>query len=132
VPVKRSTVDLVPTLLDLMGIAEPPSGELAGESLADDLEMKPSRAYRERDVYLDMPEGPFTHMRRAIIHGETPGLKLIHFGGRQYQLYDLATDPGENHDLAGDPDRLQPMVEALSAKRQTVREIYVAPEGALP
>jgi choline-sulfatase len=131
VPVKRSAVDIVPTLLDLMGIAQPPEGELSGESLVDDL-AKPVGEYVERDVYLDMPEGPFTHMRRGLIHGKTPGLKLIAFGGRQYQLYDLATDPGELVDIANDGDRLDPMVQAMSAKRETVSEIYVAPEGALP
>jgi choline-sulfatase len=132
VQVKRSAVDLVPTLLDLMAIPQPAAGELSGESLADDLAMKAPYSYAERDVYLDMPEGPFTHMRRGIIHGETPGLKLIHFGASQYQLYDLAADPGELHDIAADAARLGPMVETLAAKRQSVREIYVAPEGALP
>jgi choline-sulfatase len=131
VPVKRSAIDLVPTLLDLMAIAQPGPGELSGVSLADDL-AQPHDAYAERDVYLDMPEGPFTHMRRGLIHGKTPGLKLIHFGGRQYQLYDLATDPGEMVDLAGDPKRLDPMVQVFSDKRQSVSEIYVPPEGMLP
>jgi arylsulfatase A-like enzyme len=130
VPVKRSAIDIVPTLLDLMAIAPPGPGELSGVSLADDL-AQPHDAYDERDVYLDMPEGPFTHMRRGIIHGKTPGLKLIHFGGRQYQLYDLAADPGEMVDLAGDAELLDPMVKAFSEKRQSVSEIYVAPEGAL-
>jgi choline-sulfatase len=131
VPVKRSAVDIVPTLLDLLGIAQPGPGELSGESMIDDLE-KPEGPYAERDVYLDMPEGPFTHMRRGIIHGETPGLKLIHFGGRQFQLYDLAADPGETLDIAGDPARFEPVLQAFSTKRQSVTEIYVAPEGALP
>jgi arylsulfatase A-like enzyme len=131
VPVKRSAIDLVPTLLDLMGVAQPGRGELSGESMMNDL-AKPLAVYAERDVYLDMPEGPFTHMRRGIIHGTSPGLKLIHFGGRQFQLYDLASDPGELVDIAGDAERLEPMVQAFSEKRQTVAEIFVAPEGALP
>jgi arylsulfatase A-like enzyme len=132
VPEKRSAVDLVPTLLDLMAVALPPRGELSGESMVDDLALPPRGGYAERDVYIDMPEGPFTHMRRAILHGPTPGLKLIHFGGRQYQLYDLAGDPGEMHDLASDSAKLAPMLDAFSAKRQTVAEIYVAPEGGGP
>ena len=131
VPVKRSAIDLVPTLLDLMGVAQPGPGELSGQSMMSDL-AEPPAAYGERDVYLDMPEGPFTHMRRGIIHGRSPGLKLIHFGGRQFQLYDLASDPGELVDIAGDTERIEPMVQAFSEKRQTVAEIFVAPEGALP
>jgi arylsulfatase A-like enzyme len=125
VPVKRSIVDLVPTVLDLMGLPRPQPGELSGQSLAADLLAKGGGAFEERDVYLDMPDGPFTHLRRGILHGATPGMKLVHLGGRQYQLYDLATDPGEHEDLSGDAARLGAMVEVLQAKRAALREISV-------
>ena len=129
VPVKRSVIDLVPTLLDLMGVPQPPPGELSGQSMASDLALSPGQPYEERDVYIDMPDGPFTHMRRGLIHGATPGEKIVHLGGRQYQLYDLAVDPDEATDLAGDATRLEPMVQALAAKRATVHEIYVKPDA---
>jgi len=132
VPVKRSVIDLVPTLLDLMRVPQPPAGELSGTSLAADLGPPGRREYEERDVYIDMPGGPYTHMRRAILHGPTPAMKLVHLGGRQYQLYDLAQDPDEVHDLAGDPARLVPMVEALQAKRSTLSEIDVKPDAPVP
>jgi arylsulfatase A-like enzyme len=122
---RRSVVDLVPTLLDLMRVPRPAPGELSGQSLVGDLFPRAGDAPEERDVYLDMPDGPFTHLRRAIIHGATPGMKLVHLGGRQYQLYDLANDPDEREDLASDPGKLGPMVEALQAKRATLREITV-------
>ena len=125
VPVKRSVIDLVPTLLDLMLIPPPGPGELSGRSMMSDLTAGPADAYEERDVYLDMPDGPYTHMRRALLHGTTPGLKLIHFGGRQYQLYDLAQDPGEVEDLAHDPAKLRPMVDLMQEKRATLHEIVV-------
>jgi arylsulfatase A-like enzyme len=128
VPVKRSAIDLVPTLLDLMRIRQPPPGELSGQSLLWDLMAKPADPFAERDVYLDMPDGPFTHMRRGIIHGVTPGMKLVHFGGRQYQLYDLAADPDEREDLAADPAKLAPMIQSLQNKRATLHEIYVKPD----
>ena len=130
VPVKRSVIDLVPTLLDLMRVPPPGPAELSGRSLMADLTAGPGDAYEERDVYLDMPDGPYTHMRRALIHGPTPGMKLIHFGGRQYQLYDLAQDPGEVEDLAGDPAKLRPMIELMQAKRATLHEIVVKAESA--
>lgn len=128
VSVKRSVIDLVPTVLDLMRVPLPGPGELSGQTLLPDLAAGPGDELSERDVYLDMPDGPFTHMRRAIIHGKTPGMKLIHFGGRQYQLYDLASDPGEEEDLAGDAEKLSPMIRALQTKRATLREIYVKPD----
>jgi choline-sulfatase len=133
VPVKRSSVDIVPTLLDLMRIARPPPGDLSGRSLAADLVALPGAPYEERDIYMDMPDGPYTHMRRGLIHGVTPGMKLIHFGGRQYQLYDLEQDPREIDDLSGDAARLGPMLDAFGAKRATLKEIDVKPDApALP
>ena len=128
VPLKRSVIDLVPTLLDLMRIPQPGPGELSGTSMMDDVTAAPSGPYEERDVYMDMPDGPYTHMRRALLHGTTPGMKLIHFGGRQYQLYDLTSDSGETRDLAGDSARLAPMVELLQAKRATLKELFVKPD----
>jgi arylsulfatase A-like enzyme len=125
VPVKRSVIDLVPTLVDLLRLPAPEAGELSGQTLLPDLSARAGDTFAERDVYLDMPDGPYTHMRRGIIHGVTPGMKLIHFGGRQYQLYDLLTDPGERDDLSSDPSKLGPMIEALQAKRATLHEIEV-------
>jgi arylsulfatase A-like enzyme len=127
VPVKRSAIDIVPTVLDVMRIPRPAPGELSGQSLLADLEAKPGHAYEERDVYLDMPDGPFTHLRRGIIQGPTPGTKLISTGGKQYQLYDLSTDPDEREDLSGDPSRLKPVVLAFQAKRATLKEVYIKP-----
>jgi arylsulfatase A-like enzyme len=125
VPVKRSVIDVVPTILDLMRVPRPAPGELSGQSLMADLVAKPGASFEERDVYLDMPDGPYTHLRRGIIHGPTPGMKLIHLGGRLYQLYDLASDPAEHDDLSSDPTKLAPMIEALQSKRATLKEINV-------
>ena len=112
VPVKRSHIDVVPTLIDILRLPQPPSGELSGVSMIGDLlsdepidagaDADGGAAYPERDVYLDMPVGPYTQMRRGVIHGPTPGLKLIHFGGNLYNLFDLAADPAEATDIAGD------------------------------
>jgi choline-sulfatase len=132
VPVKRSVIDLVPTVLDLMRIPRPPPGELSGRSLMPDLLARRGAPFEERDVYLDMPDGPYTHLRRGIIHGTTPGTKLIHLGGKLYQLYDLANDPGEHEDLSSDPTQLAPMIEALQAKRATLKEIPVKADAPAP
>jgi choline-sulfatase len=129
VPVKRSVIDLVPTVLDVMRVPQPPPGELAGQSLVQDFAGTGSEPFEERDVYIDMPDGPFTRMRRGLIHGSSPGMKLIHLGGKQYQLYDLSRDPEEKDDLSADSSKLEPMIEALAAKRSTVRENYVKPDS---
>jgi arylsulfatase A-like enzyme len=122
---KRSSIDIAPTILDLVGAPLPPPGELRGTSLAADASSDPSWKAEERDVYLDMPEGPYNGVRRALITGPTPGMKLIHFGGRVYQLFDLAADPGENNDLARNPETLRPAVERMDQLRARLKEISV-------
>jgi arylsulfatase A-like enzyme len=123
VPVKRSHIDVVPTMLDLMGVWRPAEGELSGETMIDDV--LGGHPYEERDVYMDMPAGPFTKMRHGLIHGPTPGMKLVHLDSGQFQLFDLAADPDEKEDLAADKDKLGPMVELFREKRGTLKEIEV-------
>jgi arylsulfatase A-like enzyme len=127
VPVKRSQIDLVPTVLDLMNVSPPGRGELSGESDLGDIEPRSAHVYAERDVYIDMPAGPFTQMRRALLHGPTPGMKLVQTDSGAYQLFDLESDPGEKADLASDRDRLRDAVAAMQAKRATLTEIEVKP-----
>ena len=129
-PVKRSVIDLVPTLLDLMRIPQPAPGELSGRaSMMDDITRRSRRApTKSATCTSTCPTGRTRTCGEDSSTGATPGMKLIHFGGRQYQLYDLATDPGETRDLAGDPAKLAPMVDVLQAKRATLKEINVRPD----
>jgi arylsulfatase A-like enzyme len=129
---KRSHIDLVPTLLDLMRVTPPADGELSGQSMVADLMAKPDDDIDERDVYIDMPGGPIVLMRRALIHGPTPGMKLYHLGGQSYRLFDLAKDPDEANDLVSKRPILHDMIELLQAKRATLREIEVPPEPNAP
>lgn len=127
VPVKRSHIDLVPTLLELMGLPLPEAaGELRGRSLLADVAVTDGR-FEERDVFIDMPAGPYNTARRALVTGTTPGTKLIHFGGANYQLYDLATDPAEAHDLAADKTQRDAVVARMQALRGQLEEIEVKP-----
>ncbi|HEY1958516.1 MAG TPA: sulfatase-like hydrolase/transferase [Polyangiaceae bacterium] len=124
---KRSAIDLVPTILDLFGQPQPGPDEISGRSMIDDILGKPP--YEERDVYIDMPVGPYTGMRKAIITGETPGMKLIYAGGKNYQLYDLASDPDEKNDLSSDESKLTPVVTAFETMRSRMKEIDVKPDA---
>jgi choline-sulfatase len=131
VPVKRSQVDLVPTLLDVMGLRESAPGELSGRSMMTDLTegLATGAGFEERDVYIDMPVGPYTGMRHALIAGPTPGTKLYHFGGDQFALFDLGADPDEKDDLAqSDPEKLREMLHLFTEKRATLKEIAVPPQ----
>jgi len=118
---KRSHIDVVPTVLELMGLA--PDSDLHGTSLVEDTRAAPEEA-NERDVFIDMPAGPYNEMRRAVVTGPSPGLKLIDFGGGRYELYDLAQDPHERTNLARtERDRMRTAKEALARMRHRLREL---------
>jgi arylsulfatase A-like enzyme len=128
VPAKRSQVDLVPTLLDIMSVPLPEVGELSGRSMMNDLAPQAGATFEERDVYVDMPIGPYTGMRHALITGTTPGKKLYHFGGNQFALFDLERDPGEKEDLAqSDPSTFREMLDRFAQTRAGLKEIVVPP-----
>ncbi len=125
VATRRSAIDLTPTMLDLMGVARPSGVDndfVSGVSLLPDLVPTPGVAPELRDVFIDMPAGPYNDARRALIHED---LKLISSGGTRVEVYDLAKDAEERRDLGGDPEQvkqIQPYYEAVKAK---LREIKV-------
>lgn len=128
VSANRSHIDVAPTIIELMGLEIPDDGELRGKSLLDDVYLPKDAEHEERDVYVDMPAGPFNGVRRAIITGPAPGTKLIHFGGGSYQLFDLATDPEEKKDLAGDKEKRAAAIARMNALRGRLKEIEVKPK----
>ena len=96
IAVRRSLIDLVPTILELMKVPMP-SGEgddfLSGQSWVPDWFGEP----QARPILIDMPAGPYNGARRAFIKGD---LKLILLrGGQKKELYDLAKDPGETQNV---------------------------------
>ena len=120
IPAKRSHIDLVPTVLELIGL--PRDSDLSGTSLLEDTRVAPDQA-EERDVFIDMPDGPFNEMRRAVITGPSPGLKLIDFGGR-YELFDLQHDPNEAKSLvAEDPIRFAAARDAMTRVRSKLKPL---------
>ncbi len=129
VGVRRSLVDLVPTILDLMGV-DPgqPRGDydfLSGVSLVPDIVAAPNAPLAQRDILVDMPPGPFNEARRAFIHGDQ---KLIIAGGVRYQLYDLIADPGEKNDLSDDKAALAQARARYDAFRAGLHEIPIKPD----
>jgi arylsulfatase A-like enzyme len=125
---KRSAIDLVPTVLDLLGVPQPPEGELSGESNAGAILSPDEASIDERDVLMDMPWGPQVSQHRALIHGPTPGLKLMAPGGKVYALYDLSKDEAEADDISRqDRAVLARMVEAFEEKMGSLKEIKVDP-----
>jgi arylsulfatase A-like enzyme len=128
VATRRSAIDLVPTILDLMGVPAPAGTEghdfLDGTTLLPDL-LAPASA-EPRDVFIDMPDGPYNDPRRALIHGE---FKLIVSNGVQHELYDLGKDPEERQNLwdDGGPEAKE-LGGLYAAQKARLREIRVTGE----
>ena len=76
---------------------------------------------------LDMPTGPRVSKHQAIIHGPTPGQKLLHEGGPVYLVFDLNNDPGELNDLSRSRPVVAEMFEAYQEKLATLHEVRVDP-----
>ena len=123
---KRSHIDIAPTIAELMGAPIPEDGSLRGHSLIADVLNKDK--HEERDVYIDMPAGPYNDAKRAIIYGPTPGIKLMHHGGNNYQLFDLNEDPGEKKDLASDKAKLKEAITRMNQLRAGLKEIEQKPK----
>ena len=72
-----------------------------------------------------MPAGPYNIAKRALIFGPTPGMKLIHSGGGNYQLFDLVADPDEKKDLANDKEKLKDAIQKMATVRAGLKEVEV-------
>jgi len=94
--------DVLPTLLEAAGAAIPEAVE--GRSLLGPMR-NPKAAWREWiDLEHDVCYSPQNHWN-ALTNGERK--YIFHARTGEEQLFDLAADPGELHDLSGDPARAE-------------------------
>ncbi len=122
-----SAYDLMPTLLDLVGIDNPEAEALPGLSFADRIMTGETRSSPDsREVVVFDEYGPV----RMIRTEEWKYVARSFFGPDE--LYDLAHDPEESTNLAGDPTRAALMKE-LRARLDAWFERWVEPcyDGAL-
>lgn len=127
VDARRSLIDLVPTLLDLLHIDPPKAAEdsadrLSGTSLLPDVFLPADKRAEARDIVIDMPAGPYNDARRAFIHGD---LKLTLSNNASYELYDLAKDPAEAENLWQKPEAKGDMPDRYAAAKARLHEIRV-------
>jgi arylsulfatase len=107
-----SLLDVYPTLLDLAGL---PSREgLLGKSLAGVL--RGHVASRTAPVFSELlpPQGDM----RAVRDGHW---RLIRQNGGGLQLFDLATDPGEQHDVASERPDVVGRLDRLLTRREELQ-----------
>jgi arylsulfatase A-like enzyme len=101
-------LDFAPTFLDAASL--PPSPEMQGRSLLPVLRGEAPSGWRT-SMYYRYYHDPGHHNTRAHYGVRTRTHKLIHFWKKdQWELFDLAHDPYELHNLYGQPGQ-----EALTA-----------------
>ena len=103
-------IDYAPTYLDIAGIQKP--NEMSGSSLVPLLCGTTPPDWRQY-LYYHYYDYPAIHMVRRHDGVRDAQYKLIHFYGEKddtrnavncNELYDLKADPGELHNLYGNPD----------------------------
>jgi arylsulfatase A-like enzyme len=111
-------VDVAPTLLELTGVPVP--GWMHGHSLVPLLEQ---HAIPWRDAFLyEYYEYPAEHCIRKNRGVRTDKWKLIHYWEQpeEWELFDLAADPGETTNLADQPEH-GPTVARLKERLAALR-----------
>lgn len=106
-------MDIMPTLLDLAGIAVPDN--LHGKSLKDALRAVPGRSKREA-LLLEFHGLRFLYSQRAIVTDDK--WKYIFTPGDTDEIYNLNSDPGEMKNLINDPAAKEKKAELQSRIRQ--------------
>lgn len=124
---RRSLIDIVPTVLDLMHVDPPTPVEgsldrLSGTSLLPDVFLAPGKTPESRDIIIDMPAGPYNDARRSFIHGD---LKLMITNNTTFNLFDLGKDPAEAQNLWNKPEGKGDMEDRYAAAKARLREIRV-------
>ena len=105
IPNHVSTLDLVPTLRGVLGLA--PGGQDQGRDLLGVLEPQPILAHLAGGAADDAFEGEL----RSVVVGDH---RLILRPDGRSELYDVRDDPGETRDLAEtEPDRVRELTARL-------------------
>ncbi len=120
---RRSAIDLVPTFLDIFGVPEPVGDDfLSGQSMLPEWY---GEAPKPRDIFIDMPAGPYNGDRQAYISDD---LKLTTSNSRPMGLYNLATDPGETKNLTKEAAMAEEALERMKEFRSKLRVVKVKPQ----
>lgn len=117
---QASVMDLFPTILHTAGVAVPDAHPVDGVALDSLLTGKPDPA-RNETFLMHYPHRP--HRSSHFTVYREGGWKVIYHyfpdaqsGGGRYQLFHLAEDPFEQHDLAQEkPNKLKQLMQRLSA-----------------
>ncbi|MEM6980206.1 MAG: sulfatase/phosphatase domain-containing protein [Planctomycetota bacterium] len=124
-------IDYAPTFLDLAGASIP--DEFQGRSLVPMLEngCQPSKGWRDA-IYYAYYENAAVHNVPAHDGVRTDRYKLMHFSRtREWNLYDLKTDPQELSSVHEDPE-YDAILEGLMKRYEDLRDHYEVNSAVTP
>jgi arylsulfatase A-like enzyme len=123
VPTSVSLVDLVPTILGILRIPLPP--QLDGLDLQPLWDGGDAAAFFERDIFGEADHGL---AELDITRSVRRGRHKLHYNRltEEFQLFDLVSDPREQHDVAGERK------EVAQDLRATLREFSEQRTQAAP
>jgi arylsulfatase A-like enzyme len=105
--------DVLATCAELAGFS-PPAGD-DGLSLAPTLLGRPAEQAAHEYLYWENMPRVGNHVQ-ALRRGDWKALRFVQGKDSRVELYDLATDPGESHDLAADKPELAAELTGLMDK----------------
>lgn len=117
-------IDFAPTILDLAGVKEPDWPDwVQGRSLIPLMKGTPPSNWRKDWLY-EYYEYPSSLNVKPQYGVRTTRYKLIHYflAPQEFELYDLQEDPGELHNLYGDPRYAKLANDLLNRVRELRRE----------
>lgn len=126
-------VDLYATLLEALGAADPADPAVAGDGRSGwPWAREPERGIEPRDLFFHYPHYYSTTTPASAVR--SGNLKLVHYyEGNRDELFDLAADPAEEHDLAGErPEQARSLRTRLDAWLHEVGAQLPSERGTAP
>jgi arylsulfatase A-like enzyme/lysophospholipase L1-like esterase len=123
-------IDYAPTFLEMAGVPVP--AEMQGRSFVPILRNGQAPSDWRDAIYYAYYENAAVHSVPEHDGVRTDRYKLMHFPRtREWQLFDLETDPQELRSVHGDP-AYAPILGGLQKRRQDLRAFYGVNSGIIP
>ena len=117
------TIDILPTLLDILGLEAP--DDLQGRSLRHYVDGSGSSTSRSRPHYAETLSPRFSHDWGELRALYDKDYKYVH--GPRPELYNIAVDPEETHDLIGED---APRADAMKGRLEKLLGLIAVAEPA--
>jgi arylsulfatase A-like enzyme len=114
--------DVMPTLAELGGAANHLPKELDGLSFAPALLGQPGKQKRHEYLYWEAAGTMQDIVEQAVRWGDWKAVRPR--AAAQWELYNLATDPAEDHNVASQQPEVMKKIETISREARTPERVY--------